>query len=187
MTKAFLAKLGIAIDKDEVTDEEGQALIEKSFKDKDEEKSKLKGQVDKYSTEIASYKKEKEAKMTDDEKTKARIEELEKQLNDSKRTNIVNEKVANLVELGYDKETAIKYANDEVDGKSTIGYQKAFKEKIEANIRAEILKSQKDPNIGNGKNETKFTKENFKKGLISMEEMNELKEKDPTLYKSLVK
>lgn len=185
-TKEFLAKLGIAIDKEEVTDEEGQALISKAMKDKDDEKVKLKGQVDKYSSEIAVLKDEKKAKMTDDEKKDEHVKELEEQIKTANRQIAINNKVSSLVELGYDKETATKYATDELDGKDTIEYQKAFLEKQKAEMKAQILKEQKKPDVDKGDPNKKYTKEGFAKGEYSAEELNALKTTNPDVYKNLI-
>ena len=193
MTKEFLAKMGIAIDKDEVTDEEGQTLITQHINKLNSEKKTLtderdtnKQLVDKYSSEIADLKKEKQANMTEDEKRNAEMQELKQKVAEAERKNIINEKVSSLVELGYDKETAVKFATDELDGKSTIEYQKAFKAKVEADVKADLLKQQQDPKVDKVGDNAKYTKENFKAGKISMEEMNNLKETNPALYKELI-
>lgn len=187
MTKQFLASLGITIDTDEISDEEGQKLIAKALADNKDKADKNKKLVDKYSSELAELKKEKQDKMSDDEKKQAHYTEMETELTKLKRELAVKEKVNDLVELGYDKETAIKYANDELDGKSTIKYQKDFIASREEKLKADLLKNGGvDPNVKNGGNQTKFTKENFEKGLISMEEMNELKASNPTLYNEIL-
>ena len=187
MTKEFLARLGIAITTDEISDEEGNKLIEAKFSEMKTKQENDKGLIDKYSGEIAQFKKEKEANMSEDEKRKAETESLKQQVADANRRLQVNDRVADLVELGYDKETAIKFANDELDGKSTIEYQKQWKAKIEANVRAEVLKNAPNPQPNPTDPNSKYTKENFKKGLISMEEMNNLKATNPTLYNEIIK
>ena len=58
MTKDYLAKLGIAIDKDEVTDEEGQRLIELHVAKMTGDQKKLKELNDKYSSELAEKKRD---------------------------------------------------------------------------------------------------------------------------------
>ena len=65
-------------------------------------------------------------------------------------------------------------------------YQKQFKAKLEADIRAKVLKEGKDPQPNPADPKTKYTKENFDKGLITMEEMNNLKATNPTLYNELI-
>lgn len=186
MTKQFLATLGIAIETDEVSDEEGQRLIKAKM---DEDKTKAeqnKGLIDKYASEIASLKKKEQDHMTEEEKKQAEYEQLKQQVADGQRQLALRDRVADLVELGYDKETATKYANDELDGKPTIEYQRAWKTKLEADIRAKVLKEGKDPQPNPTDPNTKYTKENFKKGLITMEEMNNLKSTNPTLYNELI-
>ena len=90
--------------------------------------------------------------------------------------------------IGYDKELATKYADAQLDGKSTIAYQKKFMEsKLEAQ-KQELLKGTPNPTVDDpNKAKEKYTKENFLKGQISIEEMNKLKETDPTLYNEIVK
>lgn len=187
MTKEFLAKLGIAITTDEISDEEGNKLIEAKFGELKTESATNKGLVDKYSSEIASYKKKEQDRMTDEEKKQAETDALKQQVAEANRKLAVNDRVADLVELGYDKETATKYANDELDGKPTIEYQKQFKVKLEADIRAKVLNEGKTPQPSPADPNTKYTKENFKKGLITMEEMNALKTTNPTLYNEIIK
>ena len=187
MTKEFLAKLGIAITTDEISDEEGNKLIETKFGELKAENANSKGLVDKYSSEIAGLKKKEQDRMTDEEKRQAETDALKQQIADANRKLAVNSRVADLVDLGYDKETATKYANDELDGKPTIEYQKQFKIKLEADIRAKVLNEGKDPKPSPTDPNTKYTKENFKKGLISMEEMNSLKATNPTLYNEIIK
>ena len=151
MTKDYLAKLGIAIDKDEVTDEEGQRLIELHVAKMTGDQKKLKELNDKYSSELAEKKREEQARMTDEEKRQAEMTELKNQYAETQKQLAIRDKVASLIELGYDKDTALKYATDEVEGKDTLQYQKDFIAKKEAEVKAKVLKEAgKDPNLGNG-------------------------------------
>ena len=64
----------------------------------------------------------------------------------------------------------------------------SFKEKVASDAKVEALKGQPNPRVGNPNDtDAKFTKENFQKGLISIEEMNALKERNPEKYNELVK
>lgn len=179
MTKAFLAKLGITIDTEEVSDEEGQKLIEAHVRGLNNEKDNNKKLIDKYSSEIAEFKREKEGRMTEDEKRQQELADLQKQVADSQRQLSLRDRVADLVELGYDRETALKYATDELDGKSTIQYQKDFKAKVEAEVRAKVLKETPNPNVNNDNNPP--TKEEVLKG--GYEAMQKLQAEKPEIYK----
>ena len=179
MTKAFLAKLGITIETDEIGDEEGQKLIEAHVKGLTTEKDKNKKLVDDYSSQIAEFKKEKQSRLTDEEKRQQELADLQKQVAESNRKLALKDKVADLVELGYDKETAIKYATDELDGKSTIQYQKDFKAKIEAETKAQLLKGGNPPIINN--NDNPPSKEDVIKGGIPA--MEKLAKEQPEVYK----
>ena len=181
MTKEQLAKLGIVVDKD-LTDDEAFALIEKHQKDLNDEKTKLKGQVDKYSSEISNFKKKEQERLTDDEKKALAQQELEKELASLRRENALSKKVGEYVEIGYSKELAEKVAEAELDGKSTAKFHQEFIKGREESLKAELLKKTPTPS-GSDDTNTKFTKENFKKGLITMEEMNKLQSENPTLYK----
>ena len=179
MTKEFLAKLGITIDTDEVSDEEGQRLIEKKFSDINSEKTNNKNLVDKYASEIAGLKKERESHLTDEQKRQEEYDNLLKKVADGQKQLALRDKVADLVELGYDKETATKYASDELEGKPTIQYQKDFIAKKEAEVRAKVLQEQKPPKVDN--NDNPPTKEDIIKG--GYDAMVKLKNEKPETYK----
>lgn len=194
MTKEQLAKFGIIIETEEVSDEEGYRLIKEALDNAKagetkakEDYAKVKGLNDTYSSQIAEMKKKEQANMSEEEKRNVKMAELEQQVKDSQRKLAVQSKKASLVAMGYDEETAEKYANDELDGKDTLQYQKDFMAKRETELRAKILKEGQDPK-GNGgdPNNAKFTQENFKKGLISVEELNQLKAKDPVKYREVL-
>ena len=180
MTKDYLAKLGIAIDKDEVTDEEGQHLIELHVAKMTGDQKKLKELNDQYSSEIAENKRKERERMTDDEKRQAEMEDMKKQYAETQKQLAIRDKVASLVELGYDRETALKYATDEVEGKDTLQYQKDFMAKKEAEIKAKVLKEAgKDPNLGDDGAIPK--KEDVVKG--GYQAMLKLQQEHPETYK----
>lgn len=179
MTKQFLAQLGIVIEQDEVSEEEGQKLIQAKFNKLETDNNTNKGLVDKYSSEIANLKKEKQDKMTDEEKHQQEFDELKNKFADSQRQLALRDKIADLVELGYDRETATKYATDELDGKSTIQYQKDFKAQVEAKAKAEALKQGKTPRVDN--DDTPPSKEDVIKG--GYEAMQKLAKEKPEVYK----
>lgn len=179
MTKAFLAKLGITIDTEEISEEEGNKLIEAKFSELKTESATNKGLVDKYSSEIAGLKKEKESRMTDEEKRQQELADLQNKFADSQKQLAIRDRVADLIDLGYDKETAQKYATDELEGKPTIQYQKDFKAKVEAEVRAKVLKETPNPRVNN--NDNPPTKEEVLKG--GYEAMQKLQAEKPEIYK----
>ena len=179
MTKEFLAKLGITIDTAEVSDEEGQKLIEKKFSDINTEKTNNKNLVDKYASEIAGLKQERASHLTDEQKRQEEYDNLKQQVAESQKQLALRDKVADLVELGYDKETALKYATDELEGKPTIQYQKDFVAKKEAEVRAKVLQEQKPPVVNNDNNPP--TKEEVIKG--GYDAMLKLQKEKPETYK----
>ena len=183
MTKEQLAKLGIAVDKD-LTDEEAFALIEKHNQDLVNEKSKLKGLNDKYSSEIAGYKKKEQDRLSDDEKKALAQQELENELKTLRRENDINRKVGELVEIGYSKELATKVAEAELDGKSTAKYHKEFITAREESLKAELLKSTPKPSATSV--DTKATTiEDMKK--MTYVELQKVAENNPQLFSEFEK
>ena len=180
MTKEQLAKLGINIEGEEITDEEGFKLIEQS-------QNSLKGEVKKHkellstrNSEIAEYKRKETEKLSEDEKTKLHYEELEKTNKELARKIALNEKIADLMSIGYDKDLAKKYAEAELDGKSTIEYQKQFMaSQLEAQ-KQDLLKQSKAPQTSDP-NESVKTKEDFDK--LGYEGQLKLYNEHPEIYK----
>ena len=186
MTKEQLAKFGITIEEDSIEDEKAFELIEKHTQALASDKAKLKKRTDELSSEIAERKKQDQEKLSEEEKTKLHYQEIEKTNQELSRKIARNDKIADLMSIGYDKELATKYAEAELDGKSTIEYQKQFMEaKLEAQ-KQELLKGTPDPKLKGGDDKGKYTKENFKAGKITMEEMNTLKQTDPATYNELI-
>ena len=186
MTKEQLAKFGITIEEDSIKDEKAFELIEKHTQALASDKAKLKKRTDELSSEIAERKKQDQEKLSEEEKTKLHYQEIEKTNQELSRKIARNDKIADLMSIGYDKELATKYAEAELDGKSTIEYQKQFMEaKLEAQ-KQELLKGTPDPKLKGGDDKGKYTKENFKAGKITMEEMNTLKQTDPATYNELI-
>ena len=178
MTKEQLAKLGINFEGETLTDEEAFALIEKHHNELANEKAKLKKRTDELSSEIAQRKKEDEAKLSEEEKTRLHYEEMEKEIASLKRKDSLNTKINDLMSIGYDKDLAKKYAEAELDGKSTIEFQKTFMEaKLEAQ-KQEILKGGNPPKMSDP-NQTQ-TKEDVIKGGV--EAMNRLAKENPQLF-----
>lgn len=193
MTKEQIEKLGITY-VEGMTDEdviakinENKTALETKANDFESKVKSYKSTIDKYSSEIAEYKKKEAEKLTDEEKRDAHLAELEADLAKAKRTIAETEKVNTYVSIGYSKELAQKVAVAELEGKDASKYHQEFMKAREEAIKAELMK--KNPNLdgGGGGGDDKFTKENFKAGKISMEEMNELKVTDPAKYDSIIK
>lgn len=179
MTKEQLAKLGITIEAETITDEEAFALIEKHHNELASEKAKLKKRTDELSSEIAQRKKADEEKLSEDEKNKLHYQEMEKEIASLKRKDSLNTKINDLLALGYDKELAKKYAEAELDGKSTVEFQRQF---IEAKLEAqkqELLKNGKVPQVNNPDGKP-LTKEDVIKG--GMEAMTKLAKDNPQQF-----
>lgn len=186
MTKEQLAKLGIVIEEETIDDEKALELISKKQSEKDAELKKQKDLLSTRNSEIAEFKRKEQEKLTEEEKAKLHQTELENKVKSYERQIALNNKITEYISLGYDTDLAKKVAEAELDGKSTLEYRKQFIQAQQEKLKAEILKNGDDPHTNNG-DDTKFTKENFKKGVISMEEMNKLKETNPNLYNDIIK
>ena len=180
MTKELLAKLGIKADKD-LTDEEVISEVEKLVKGKEETISGHKAMIDRYSSEIADYKKKLEAKMSDEEKARAHLEELETENANYKRNANIAERKASYLGLGYSEELAGKIATAEIDGQPTAEFHKQHQEALVAKTLAGKIDKTPAPRT----TETKITKEQFNK--MGYEELVKLQHDNPTLYEQLSK
>lgn len=183
MTKEQLARLGIVIDKDEVSDEEGMQLIEQHTTGLVNEKTKLKGQVDKYSTEIANYKKKETDRLSEEEKTKLHYAELEKENADLRKAKALTERETAYISAGYDPKLAKEIAEAELEGKPTAELHKKHITAVEERVKAEVLKGTPDPKTKS--NPKTWTKEEFAKA--SYEEKLALYNDNPQLYAELTK
>ena len=186
MTKEQLAKLGITIEEDTIDDEKALELISKKQSDTNAELKKHKDLLSTRNSEIAEFKRKEQEKLSEEEKQKLHQTELEEKVKSYERKIALNDKVTEYISLGYDADLAKKVAEAELDGKSTLEFRKQFIASQEEKMKAELLKNGNTPRTNNG-GDTKFTKENFKKGLISMEEMNSLKTTNPALYNEIIK
>ena len=187
LSKETLAMLGLS---ENATDEEVSAKVAElnGAKIKAEgDRDKFKSSFDKTSSELASIKKE---RMTDEEKRQAELKEIQDRLVEAELKNKLNETEKQYLGVGMDSETASKMAKAVIDGDLTAQGEimRAYTETVASKAKAEALKSQPTPTVGNPSNldNAKYTKENFKKGLISMEEMTKLSQENPELYKKII-
>lgn len=186
MTKSQLEKLlGITLEegKDTYTDDEAFELINKSHSDLRSELGKNKDLLSKRNSEIAEYKRKEQDKMTEDEKSKLHIEELEKEVAGYRREISKNKKVNEYMGIGYPKELAEKIADAEIEGKSTVELHKQFITSREETIKAELLKNPPKPNTNDG--DTTVTREQYQKMTYS--QRMELKDKNPELFEQVSK
>lgn len=178
MTKEQLAKLGITADKD-YTDEEVVSAVLKLVKEKEETISGHKALIDRYTGEISTLKKEKEARMTEEEKREAHLKELETENANFKRNANIAERKASYLGLGYSDELATKIATAEIDGLPTAEYHKEHQE----NLIKKTLAGKVDNTPKPKTTTTEITKEQFDK--MSYEQLVKLQQENPTLYEQL--
>ena len=192
MTKEQIEKLGITYVEGMTDDQVFEAITKKqgeleADKTKAENEAKTnKGLIDKYSSEIATLKKEKQEKMTDEEKKAQEHQQLLDEIASLKKDKSVSEKTAKYIKLGYDEEVARQVAEGEFEGKDVSDLHASFLKSHDEKLKKELMKNNPDVKGGGGNNAT-YTKEDFKAGRISMEQMNQLKETDPALYNELIK
>lgn len=191
MTKEQIEKLGITFVEGMTDDQVFEALSKKqgeltAEKNKAENEAKTnKGLIDKYSSEIATLKKEKQDKMTDEEKKAQEHQQLLDEIASLKKDKSVSEKVAKYVKLGYDEEVAKKVAEGEIEGIDVSEFHAQFLKSHDEALKKQLMKDNPNPN-GAGNSGNTWTKEDFKAGKISMQDMNKLKETDPALYQQLI-
>ena len=191
MTKEQIEKLGVAYIEGMTDDQVFEALTKRqgeltAEKNKYESEAKTnKGLVDKYSSEIASFKDKEKARMTDEEKRAEETKQMLEEIANLKKEKSVSEKKAKYIKLGYNEEVAEKVALGEIEGQDVSEYHAEFLKAHDELLKKQLMKDNPSPN-GAGNGEKVWTKEDFKAGRISLEEMNKLKESDPTLYSQLI-
>ena len=185
-TKEQLAKLGINIDTEEVNDEDGFKLIQARNSEQEANLKKQKDLIDKRNSEIAEFKRKDQEKMSEEEKTKLHYDELEKENATLTRKIARTDKINELLGAGYEKDLAGQIADAELEGKSTVSLHQKHVNALLEKQKAELLQNGQTPRVDETNQDSKFTKENFKKGLISMDEMSELEKSNPTLYKEII-
>ena len=189
LSKETLALLGLG---ENATDEEISAKVAElnGAKIKIEgERDKFKSSFDKTSSELATLKKE---KMTEEEKRQAELKDAQDRLAEAQKQLKLNETEKQYLSVGMDAESAKSMAQAVLEGDLVKQGEvmKSYSEMVAKKAKADALKEQPNPNLGdpnNLGNKAKYTKENFKKGLISMEEMNKLQKEDPQLYAEIIK
>lgn len=146
--------------------------------------------ADKYASEAADFKKKYKEQLSDEQKREQErndaYEAMKTELDTLKAEKKTNEHIANLIELGYDKDTAKKVAEATIGGdfKTVYELQAKFIDTTKKNVESEALKKTPAPNLGDDKNKG-ITKEDFKK--MSLGEKQKLKDDDPETFAELSK
>ncbi len=120
-----------------------------------------KATADKYASEAADFKKQLQAKMSDEERSSKEAEEAQKKLQDEynallKKSTIADH-TANFLALGYDKDLARSTAEALFDGDmdKVFENQKKFNEAREKQLRAELVKKDPRPDGAGGGSDDK--------------------------------
>ena len=184
--------------KEGMTLEEVSTALESMQKEKKPEKEtipdqsgellKLKEQLSRANSEAASYKKQLQAKMTDDEKAKAQAQEqLDKLVADNesmKRQLSITDNKSKLLAIGYPEDLAQATAEAMFNGNldTVIANQKILLDSREQEIRADVLKGTPVPPAGKDGSPA-VSKEEFDQ--MSIAQRTELYMNDPQLYENL--
>jgi DNA-nicking Smr family endonuclease len=192
MTKEQIEKLGVKYTEG-MTDDEVFEALSKMKGELTAEKSKFESEaknnkslVDKYSSEIATLKKEKQDRMTDEEKKKAEYQQMIDEIASLKKDKSVSEKTAKYLKLGYGEEVAKKIALGEIEGTDVSELHAQFLKEHDEALRKELLKKSPTPNGGGDPNKT-FTKEGFRNHEYSYEDLDKLQKTNPALFDEITK
>ncbi len=157
-----------------------KALYEQSQADY----AKLKSSFDKTSSEISALKKERQERMSDEEKRNQELADREEHYKAIERENAVYKYKASLSGQITDpkvlQDVAELYANGEISKaieKQNAYLEQAHKE-LEKRIKADLLKENPQPTPANGDPQKSF-------GEMTLDERISLKQKDPQLYEKL--
>jgi Fe2+ transport system protein B len=140
---------------------------------------KVKNANNKMSSEIADYKRQLKAKMSEDEQraseAKEREDEREQHIKELEREVSVSKNKASFIGLGYTEEQAEKASEAVADNdiSKVLEIQKEFNANLEKAVKAEMLKG--TPKPASGSNENVMTKEKFSK-LGTKEQLEYVKE-----------
>ena len=153
-----------------------------------EEYAKLKAQMDKYASELAESKRKEKERMTADEKKQAELLEKEERYKAIERENTLIKLKAKVSKSVDDDTIATQVAELMADGKIIEAIEKQneyianMKTDIEKKVKEDLLKTNPQPKAGDGGDPKN------KKSILdySMEELNEMKVSNPTLYKKLI-
>lgn len=174
--------------KEGMTEDEMSKALEKIISGRDKDSQKLKAAFDKASAELSKYKKDLEARMSEEEKAKAEQDANIKKILDEnasmKKQIAVAEHKAKLISLGYSEDLATSTAEAMFSGdmETVFKNQKTMLEEREKAIRAGMLNATPTPPAGTGSTAA-ITKKQF--DAMTTMELMELYQNDPELYTKL--
>lgn len=180
MTLEEAKKLGFTFESENPTQEEIDAKVLKRITELTGENSKLKTSISKVNSENAEYKRKEQEKLSEDEKAKLHLTELEDKVASYEKQIAKTNKVNEYMGIGYPKELAEKVAEAEIEGKSSVKYHAEFaKSQVEAE-KAKLM--QENPNPSGHGNSDEMTLEKFKK--LKPSELADFAEKHPTEFEN---
>lgn len=142
----------------------------------DKEIEKLKRMLSDANSEAAKYKKELRAKQTADEQAEAdRLEKftaMENELNQLRKDKEIDKFTSDFMELGFDRENAIKVAKAKADGDNDTVFAslKAQMESVKKSALTDAMNNQGGLTNGEPPKQKQFTQDDIKK--MSREEIN---------------
>jgi hypothetical protein len=153
-----------------------------------DEYAKIKAQFDKVASELAESKRKEKERMTADEKKQAELLEKEERYKAIERENTLIKLKAKVSKAVEDDTIATQVAELMADGKIIEAIEKQneyianMKTNIEKKVKEDLLKTNPQPRAGDGGDPKN------KKSILdySMEELNEMKTSNPTLYKKIL-
>lgn len=192
MTKEQIEKLGLTFTEG-MTDEQVFEALTKKQGELTAEKTKFESEakhnkslMDKYASEVADLKKKEQDRMTDEEKKAQEHQELLDKIATLEKDKSVSEKTAKYLKLGYSEEVARNVAVGEIEGKDVSDLHAQFLKAHDEELKKQLMKKNPDP-VGGGDPNKTYTKEGFKKGEYSYEQLCELQQKNPQLYDEITK
>lgn len=192
MTKEQIEKLGLTFTEG-MTDEQIVEALSKKQGELTAEKSKFENEakhnkslMDKYASEVADLKKKEQDRMTDEEKKAQEYQQMLDEIATLKKDKSVSEKTAKYLKLGYSEDVAKKVAEGEIEGKDVSEFHAEFLKAHDEELKKQYMKNNPAPTGGGDPNKT-FTKEGFKKGEYSYEQLCDLQAKNPQLYDEITK
>ena len=171
-----------------MTEDEMSKALEKVINGKDKDAQKLKAAFDKTSAELSKYKKDLEARMSEEEKAKAEHEESIRKImeeNESMKKQIsIAENKAKLIGLGYSEELASSTAEAMYSGdmQTVLANQKTLLDEREKAIRAGMIDDTPKPPAGE-KGGTSMTLSQLRK--MSLKDRYDYSQAHPEEYASL--
>jgi len=183
MNKELLEKLGIT--DESITDEKLVELVLGQRNKLQADNDKQKEIISKRNGEIAEFKRLADAKKTDEEKHKEYVAKLESDLAELRKETTTKDIKTKYLALGYSDEEADKIANASIENNHSLvaKYIGEHQSKVEAEFKAELLKKTPHPDgNGGGNPNSKYTKENFRAGKISYDDLCKLQVENKALF-----